>query len=608
MKAQKFLRLLRSPREALDRLAQEGANLRLLAFPPRFPGGDHRIPALPDPALLRERLQGTAEAAGIARLAAVIRSRRFPLLGLTLDIGEETHWRRDYISGRETPPVYFRRIPYLNYNRAGDHKVIWELNRHQHLVVLAQDVLLHGEAASSAMLETELTSWLQQNPLQRGINWASALEVAFRALSWMWIAHLVGGSLRPALRARFLEGLYQHGHHLAHNLSFYFSPNTHLLGEAVALHALGVAFPEWPAAARWRELGHRTVSAQWERQVRADGSHFEQSSYYHVYALDMFLFHAHLAGCDTQWPEPLRRMCRFLDALLGPDRELPLFGDDDGGRFFHPFGAHRAYGRATLATAACLIPDPNWNYSTEDRQDLANWWLIELPPPAATAPAYRSQRFEASGLAVLANENYHVVFDTGNLGPAAAGHSHSDALSLVVRAGGKEILMDSGTYTYVADPEARDQFRGSAAHNTARINGLDHATPAGPFAWQGRPETACTLWETGAETDRVEAVCHYAGCAHTRRLALDKTEALLSVEDRISGPAGTHTVELFWHLAEEASRDHLTLPPPDGGAAVSERSGWQSIALGQREPAPVICLTYQGPLPWEYRWQVRLSS
>ena len=95
-----------------------------------------------------------------------------------------------------------------------------------------------------------------------------------------------------ALRSRFLESLYQHGCHLENNLSFYFSPNTHLLGEAVALHALGHFFPSFPRAHGWRELGNQTCLSNCIARIRPDGSHFEQSTYYHVYALDMFLFHA----------------------------------------------------------------------------------------------------------------------------------------------------------------------------------------------------------------------------------------------------------------------------------------------------------------------------
>ena len=63
--------------------------------------------------------------------------------------------------------------------------------------------------------------------------------------------------------------------------------------------------------------------------------------------------------------------------------------------------------------------------------------------------------------------------------PAVRGHSHADTLSLVLRQGQEQILIDPGTYTYVADPLWRDRFRGTAAHNTVRIDGLDQGIPSG---------------------------------------------------------------------------------------------------------------------------------
>src|SRR5581483_7793026 len=101
---------------------------------------------------------------------------------------------------------------------------------------------------------------------------------------------LVGPQMPSGLRGRFLDSLYRHARHIENNLSFYFSPNTHLLGEAVALHALGTF------SAEFRSLGAQLVADQMDKQVREDGSHFEQSTYYHGYAVDMFLFHAIVAN------------------------------------------------------------------------------------------------------------------------------------------------------------------------------------------------------------------------------------------------------------------------------------------------------------------------
>src|SRR5205085_4155492 len=145
--------------------------------------------------------------------------------------------------------------------------------------------------------------WVKENPFLRGINWASALEVAMRALSWVWLYHLAGREMPDHLHQQFLTGLYRHGRFLELNLSVYFSPNTHLLGEAVALHALGVLFGQ----EAWRATGGRIVEEELRRQVRDDGSHFEQSAYYHVYALDFFLLYRSAAGGAKGFDRRLER-------------------------------------------------------------------------------------------------------------------------------------------------------------------------------------------------------------------------------------------------------------------------------------------------------------
>ena len=594
----KLRRVLTNPRELTDRLGQEARNLWLYAAPPSPRIGPRPpAPALPDPDSLRRRHAGTPLAAAISGIAAEVRAHRFPLLGITLATGPRIHWRRDYLTGRETGLAYLRRIPYLDVERAGDHKLIWELNRHQHLVLLAQDALLNGNSESLAECAAQLTSWLDENPFHSGMNWTSALEGAFRALSWCWVWHLVGPSLPTPLRQSFWTALYRHGLHLETNLSHYFAPNTHLLGEAVALHALGLLFPEWPESERWRRTGHRVVDAQLHRQVQADGSHFEHSSYYHVYALDMFLFHAHLAGIPDEWRPVLSRMAIYLDTLLGPTRRLPFLGDDDGGRFFHPYGEHDAHGRATLATAALLtgIHD-RWGWSSQDWPEQAGWWLSALPAAGGYPFLPGDRVFAASGLVARSTARAQILFDAGTFGWGQAGHSHSDALSLVVNADGQEVLIDPGTYTYVGDPARRQFYRGSAAHNTVRLNGADQALSAGPFAWAGRPEV--TLVHHSAE--KWEAHCRYNGFTHTRIIHFS-APGRITVEDSVSGPDGEQEIELYWHLGPNGEA-RLTLP-----AGTEAVDGWRSTALGRQEPAPVRRLRYRGRLPWRETWGIQLD-
>ena len=542
------MRLRRSPREILDRSLQEARNVALWARPPkpgRFVPPPSPIPGWPDP----------PAGPGPPELVQEILNHRFPILGLTIDTGRDIAWRRDYLSGRETGLDYFRRVPYLDAAQAGDHKVIWELNRHQHLVVLAQS----GEVDE---VVRQIDSWIEANPFHRGINWASALEVAFRSLSWAWIYHLVGNRLHDRFRVRFFESLYQHGRHLENNLSVYFSPNTHLLGEALALHALGFAFPGFPGSGRWRELGRRVVQQEMGRQVQGDGSHFEQSTYYHVYALDMFRFHGQLEPTGRAYREKLDRMQQFLDAILGPAQRLPFFGDDDGGRLFHPYGPRNQFGRASP------------NYKPESRL------------------------FPDSGLAVIAAGPVHIVIDAGPFGPWSGGHSHSDTLSLIIRVGEEDILIDPGTYTYVGDPKERDYFRGSAAHNTIRIDGRDQAIPSGPFGWREKPEVKVIAW-TG---DSLEAQCSYGGFGHRRVVRLS-SPGLLTIEDEVTGPPGEHRMEQFWHLGSDDAGSRFTLDP---AAEVTRFSSWASAALGEKHPAPAMVASWTGLLPCRLVTRIRL--
>jgi Heparinase II/III-like protein/Heparinase II/III N-terminus len=582
---------VRSPQEIAFRLRQEGGNLFRLIQPPHASCKMLQpLAGLPDPATVAAGLAGTPYAANVARIAEGVLAHRFQLMGCEIETGADIDWRRDYVSGKSSGVEYFRFVPYLDFGRVGDHKVIWELNRHQHLVLLAQAWRLTGKAGFLREIESELESWWGASPYGYGINWASALEVAFRALSWIWVFHLAGEGLSASVRRRLLDSLYAHGRHIEGNLSVYFSPNTHLMGEAVALHAIGALFPEFPRAARWRREAGDMVRAQMRAQVQADGSHFEHSSYYHVYALDMLMFSAAIEEMPPDYLAGLARMAEYLDALLGPQRQLPYFGDDDCGRMFHPYGAREGFGCASLAAL--------WGSESGvgDYAEIGAWRLAGRSLAPATGRR-GSRLFENCGVAVMEHGDVHLVADAGPFGTGRGGHSHSDTLSFVLRRGEEDLLIDAGTYTYVASAKWRDWFRGVAAHNTVRIDGLDQATPGGPFRWEDKPGVEVISWNTGEECDFLAAICRYRGFEHLRRILYVKPSLILVVDD-ITGPPGEHLIEQFWHSGETVTADSprryrlgrsaRLLLSHGGEATTAGEHGWRSRAMGSKEAAAVI--------------------
>jgi len=603
----------RSPAELLFRLRQESVNFLYWLKPPqpRFPRPAAPLAGLPGVEEQLKAARRLQSGAAILQQAERILAGRYSLLGFEeVHLGSTPEWGRDWVNGTCAPARYQRLVPFLDFAAAGDHKVIWELNRHQHFVLLAQAWRLSGRSEFLGELRRQWLDWIRRNPFERGINWTSALEAGLRALSWLWALHLCGPELAGP---EILTSLGQHAIFIENNLSIYFSPNTHLLGEAVALYALGAALPENRRAERWRRLADDLVWAQLERQVRSDGAHFEQSSWYHLYALDMFLFHYLQTGRPAAMRERLVRMAEFLDAVMGPEGRLPLVGDDDGGRFFHPYGIRENFGRGTLAACAILFDRPEWLTGAEDLGDLAAWWLGPEaccgPAPARAPSGFRV--FPESGITIFNQNPWWVLFDAGPFGPFSAGHSHADTLSLVVRSGGEDLLIDPGTYTYTAGRAWRDYFRGTAAHNTVRVDGCDQARAAGPFAWEGRPETR--LEE--ARPELAQAWCAYGipGGRLLHRRTVQPSGERLIITDELDGPPGEHLLEQFWHcgvpvvaINERRFRLGAAAILETGEDAVLEQ-GWRSAAYGQKQASPVVVVRRKGRLPWRVQCVLRVS-
>ena len=265
------------------------------------------------------------------------REGRFDLLGLgDVSFGQPIDWHLEPRSGKRAPLDHWSRIDYLDPDLAGDKKITWELNRCAHFVAFGQAYWMTGDERFAQSFVEQADAWMQANPVGRGINWASSLELAFRAIAWVWALHLMADSpaLDAAFVARLLKCLIAQGRHVEKYLSTYFSPNTHLTGEALGLLYLGAALPELSRAARWRDTGLHILLDQLPIHVRRDGVYFEQTTYYHRYTVDFYLHLLALAG-ETKLALPAtveQRLALALDHLMWmtrPDGLAPLIGDDE---------------------------------------------------------------------------------------------------------------------------------------------------------------------------------------------------------------------------------------------------------------------------------------
>ncbi len=555
----------------------------------------------------------------------------FDLLGYQrIPYGPKINWQADQVHRKISPRSPWYKIRYLDFDEVGDSKIVWELNRHQHFVTLAMAYRFCGEERFGREIFRQWSDWQQANPYPIGINWASSLEVAFRSLSWIWMGQLLSGTkvVPPNFRRDLSKALAVHGRHIETYLSTYFSPNTHLLGEAVALFFLGTLFPEIPAASRWKEQGWRIVCREAQRQVRRDGMYFEQSTYYHVYALD-FLLHARILAAKNgvfippEFDQVLERMLDFLSGISQAGL-VPRFGDDDGGRVFDPQRNRAPHLLDSLATGAVLFERSDWPKAAENlcpetlwllgSRAIAHFEALALVPPIAQAT-----HFPDSGLYVIAEDgkdSQQLIIDAGPLGEGNSGHGHADALQVHLSIGGEEWLTDPGTFSYVAGEETRERFRSTRAHNTLQVDGLSQAVPMSPFSWTNLPRVYADTWIVGQRCAFFEG--HHLGYARLaqpvihRRSVFSVGSGLWLIRDLAEG-SGEHQLDLFWHLApgtylQERTDSGFRFRKPNGlGLALlsedSHRwsseviSGAHSEAYGREEPAPVLHFSIKAALP-----------
>jgi uncharacterized heparinase superfamily protein len=555
----------------------------------------------------------------------------FDLLGYEkISYGTKIDWQSDRVHRKVSPRRAWYKIRYLDFAEVGDSKIIWELNRHQHLVALAVAYRLTDDPKFSQELLNQWFDWQRANPYPIGINWTSSLEVAFRSISWLWVWHLLCGTadIRPGFREDLCRSLAIHGRHIETYLSTYFSPNTHLLGEAMALFFIGTLCPEIPAAPRWKERGWSIICREAQRQVRKDGMYFEQSTYYHVYALDMCL-HARILAQRNEVLIPrefdlvLERMLEFLYGISQVG-VVPRFGDDDGGRLFDPRRNLSKHLLDPLATGAALFGRSDWARAAGSLCPETIWLLGSQTAAGFERLLIGDRQVHSvasieSGIYVLAaceTRCEQLVVDAGPQGQGHCGHGHADALSVHLSVAGQEWLTDPGTFSYVAGEETREAFRSTAAHNTLQVDGISQASPTGPFSWTDLPNVYTDFWKTGRTSAFFEA--HHTGYARLpnpvihRRYIFYLHSQFWLIRDVAEGE-GTHALDLYWHLApriqcEVRTAHGFLFRAPDGtGLALRSTEGnhWlskivrgdYSAAYGRKESALVLRCSIKGEIP-----------
>ena len=171
---------------------------------------------------------------------------RLCLLGHDVLLAQAGEWHKDPLEGSEWPRIFYNQVHNAKPSETVDIKYVWEMNRHQYLIVLGQAYWISGDEKYAKKVCEIISSWISDNPYHSGVNWTSSLELGVRSISWIWAYLLCRGScnMDSGFHFMFLKSIYEHGLHIKDHLSYYSSPYNHLIGEAAGLHMIGCLFSQ----------------------------------------------------------------------------------------------------------------------------------------------------------------------------------------------------------------------------------------------------------------------------------------------------------------------------------------------------------------------------
>ena len=410
-------------------------------------------------------------------------------------------------------------------------------------------------------------------------------EVAARRVqNWIY-AWTLFEELPPQLEHDLLERITAETAYVRRNLT---PERNHRTLELYGLFLAALAFPSLDVDGTLLAFSIDQLHRNLLVDFRPDGVHREASTHYHLTALRSLVAareNARRFGIEfpVGFDDLLARACEFALHCHRPDGVIAALSDGDGASFVDLLDlAGDLLGRDELrwvASAGCRGRPPTERFAAFHN----GGYYFQRSGWGENAKQFRDEHF--------------LVLDCGPLGDG--GHGHYDLLSVEIAANGRPLVVDPGRYTYSEQPpNFRRWFKGTAAHNTVCVDGLDQTAyrrgkPKRPVA-EGRLLQRHT--RERLDMILVQAVSPEYDALHTRRVVFLDGDYWL-IEDRLDGKK-PHRFDLRFHLTPTAlgrtKVESGTVRAPGFALVLSEphkpriEDGWVAPTYGRKERAPVV--------------------
>lgn len=504
------------------------------------------------------------EQKNIVQEADKIMDNVFNYLGSGDKVLSPVCWDTDFISGYKwSQGLYYKKYVQVSLDNHADVKLPRELSRSHFLLHLALAYVFTGDDKYANKAVSLIEEWIDNNPFLHSINWCCAMDVAIRAVNWLWaLAILKDYALDRNKSEKIAISLYQHGWYIFRNLEgnrLTYNGN-HYYSDLVGLLHLGLLFKKDAEGSFWFSFGEKELFREMRLQVLPSGMHYEGSTNYHRLVLELTLPCISLLKKNGQVVPPdidarLKSMFDIVKQLVMPNGEMPIIGDQDNGRCL-PFGTEKINDYQYLLTLGAYL------YEDSDAHNVYCALLKDLRTSEFSSTHQNNEHqklalLKDAGFILYKDENWYCLNNIDNQGlyrdvANDPGHTHADWLSFVLAFKDIPLIIDPGTYVYSSNPERRNEFRSTSMHNTLTVDGKSQADVPQKQLWSLPRKKAPILHSCVYKNDVALLECENQAYSTSEEKVIHNRQFIISKEgveiaDTVVSEIDHH-IDLYYYL------------------------------------------------------------
>jgi len=451
---------------------------------------------------------------------------------------------------------------YLNYYGSDfegeDIRGYWEDNRLQDLLPKAIEYSKNKDEELSQVIIRNLKDWEKNNIYLYGKNWICAMEAGIRLANLSLISYYLKESEIYNNEVTFFRNLIiSHYKFIKNNLEVTLrSPlNNHYLSDIAGLLYAFCFFPDYIKNKSYKRILAEELEEQIHLQVLKDGVSFENSTGYHKYVLELFLYTGMVCSkcgieLSKEYWNKVGKMLNFAESYTRPDRNAPSLGDSDDG-YWHKFSGNM------ISNSHYHLVDIKKRFQDKDsaiEYDSLSSFINDYYPDEVKRNALlkdSNDTYTEGGVYVHKEDKLYLIITSRNSdGNILQYHKHNDIFSFELFYDGIPFIVDPGTYTYTKDVKIRNIFRSTGYHNTLKINNIEQQdlSKSGLFALprEGVVNANVTSNENAKFVFNGE-YCNNKIGTHKRFFEFNRVENILKLKDEIKG-SGRLFLEWYFHL------------------------------------------------------------